>query len=324
LAWNSSGSPDLAALSPRNIRGAKSTPQPSQMFSQNDFAVLLTLSGPLLAWLTDSGHNNAIAEEWQHSAACRVPPMERRFAVMSTNQPARFETTAWSMVRGAQDRGSPASCTAINRFASRYWPPVFYFLRTRGYSLHEAEDLTQEFFLKFLERDWIARADPARGRFRNYLLTILTRFLADQGRQRVPLQRDFDNRLLAISTLMGDCERAFEPQTNLTPEQVFMREWANSIIRTVEQGVSAWCDEQGRPDWFEIFSLHHFPPPGAARLSQQAIAVRCRLSRDQVRYALDETNRQFVGLLRQELADQVDSPEELEQEIAELSSLLAH
>lgn len=227
------------------------------------------------------------------------------------------------MVRAAQDRDSPEYVAAVNRFASRYWRPVFFFLRARGYAFHEAEDLTQEFFTTWLQRDWISRADPVRGRFRTYLLTILVRFLSDQSAERMPRQRSFDNRLVAISTLVRDDDRDFEPSTRSTPEEVFMHEWARSIISSVELRLRSWCEEQGRTDWYEIFSAHHFPRPGETKLSQQAIASQFRLSRDQVRYAVNETNQRFVFLLRSELADQIDAPEDLEQEIKELSALLA-
>jgi RNA polymerase sigma-70 factor (ECF subfamily) len=212
----------------------------------------------------------------------------------------------------------------MNRFVARYWRPVFYFLRTRGYPLHDAEDLTQEFFLRFLERDWIGRADPARGRFRTYLLTVLTRFLADQGQWRAPRQKRFDDRMVAISTLLGESERTFEPHDRLTPESVFMREWAAAAIRAVEQSVRHWCEERGRPDWFEIFALHHFPPPGAIRPTQQEIAARFHLSRDQVRYALEETNGEFVTRLRAEVIEQVGSAAEIDGEIAEFAKLLGY
>ena len=120
---------------------------------------------------------------------------------------APFPTTRWSMVRAAQNGDSPTYRAAMNRCIAAYWRPVFYFVRAKGYAVHRAEDLTQEFFLRFYERGWIERADRQRGRFRTFLLTILTRFLADQGHQRAPRQDVFDNRLVAISALMSEAER---------------------------------------------------------------------------------------------------------------------
>jgi len=227
------------------------------------------------------------------------------------------------MVRAAKDRKNPDYLAAMNRCIAGYWRPVFYFLRSKGYPLHQAEDLTQEFFLHLLERDWLARADAARGRFRTFLLTILIRFLSDQGAQRAPRQKVFDQRLVSVSALIGDSERTFQPADRETPEQVFMRQWAQAVIANVRRRLELWCYSKDRPDWCEIFSAIHFPPPGTTRITQQELADRFRLTRDQVRYAIEEVNRQFIALLRAEVGEQVHSEAETDSEIGELQHLLS-
>jgi RNA polymerase sigma-70 factor (ECF subfamily) len=233
----------------------------------------------------------------------------------------QFPTTAWSDVLAAQDADSPQRWDAINRCLAGYWRPVFYFLRAKGCSHHQAEDLTQEFFTQFFQRDWIRRADRGRGRFRTFLLTILTRFVSDQG-PRAPKQQQFDNRLVCISALMGDDERSFEPAAGQTPEQIFMQRWAQAVVDTVSKGVEAWCQDRGRPDWYQIFRASHFPPSGS-RVSQQALAAQFHVSRDQVRYGLEEVSRKFVELLRAEVSQQVTCTDDLEQELHELQRLVA-
>ena len=235
---------------------------------------------------------------------------------------ANFPTTAWSVLRSAKERESGAYLTAMNRCIAGYWKPVFYFIRSRGYSFDRAEDLTQEFFLRFFERDWIDRADPDRGRFRNLLLTMLTRFLADQGPGRAAKQKEFDRRIVAVSTLAGESERSFEPPDNETPDLVFMKQWAAATLANVLRRVQDWCQDQGRPDWHEIFRLIHFRSTGEKTATQQAVAKRLNLTRDRVRYGLEETNRQFVEFLRAEVADQVVSPDDVEEEINEINRLL--
>ena len=235
----------------------------------------------------------------------------------------RFPTTVWSHIRAAQDRDSPASLEAMNRCIAAYWRPVFYFLRAKSYPLHRAEDLTQEFFLRFYQHGWIERADPRRGRFRTFLLTVLTRFLSDQGAERAPRQQVFDERLVSVSVLLAEFDRTFEPADNRTPEQIFMQQWARSVIAHVQQCLETWCCHRGRPDWYRIFCQVYLPSPGSPRISQQAMADQLHLSRDQVRYGLEEVNRRFVELLRAEVAEQIGSEEDLETEIRELESLLA-
>jgi RNA polymerase sigma factor (sigma-70 family) len=234
----------------------------------------------------------------------------------------RFPTTAWSMIRVAQDRDDPACLAAMNRCMAAYWRPVFYFLRAKGYPLHRAEDLTQEFFLRFYERGWIERADPQRGRFRTFLLTVLTRFLSDQRTERAPRQQVFDDRLVTVSVLLGESDRTFEPPDNRTPEQIFMQQWARSVIADVQQCLETWCSNRGRPDWYRIFCQVYLPAAGSPRISQQTLADQLHLSRDQVRYGLEEVNRQFVELLRAEVAEQIGSGEDLDTEIRDLESLL--
>ncbi len=243
--------------------------------------------------------------------------------MFNSHSAAPFPTTAWSMVRAAQDRDDPACLAAMNRCIAAYWRPVFYFVRAKGHSLHRAEDLTQEFFLRFYERGWIERADPHCGRFRTFLLTILTRFLADKGDQRAPRQEVFDNRLVTVSALISEPERSFEPPDNRTPDEIFMQQWAHAVIAHVRRCLEAWCGQQGRPDWYKMFSLVYFPLPGDPRTTQQALADQLHLTRDQVRYGLEEVNRQFVALFRAEVAEQVGPDEDLDTEIRELQSLLA-
>ena len=241
---------------------------------------------------------------------------------MTSHRSASFPTTAWSVIRQAKNRSSDEYVTAMNRFMAAYWRPVFYFVRAQGYSFDRAQDLTQGFFARLLEKDWISKADRQRGRFRTFLLTILTRFLADQSAGRAPKQKTFDQQLVSVSTLIGDKERNFDPPDNMTAEVVFMRQWAHALIMSVCRRVSRWCEDRGRPDWFEIFSLHSFPPAGTKAMSKTALAAQCGLSRDQIRYAIDQVNEQFVMFLRQEVADQMGTEADVDVEIRELESLL--
>jgi hypothetical protein len=101
-----------------------------------------------------------------------------------------------------------------------------------------------------------------------------------------------------------------------------MQQWARSVIAHVQQGLELWCASRGRPDWYRIFCQICFPPPGCPRTSQQTLAEELHLSRDQVRYGLEEVNRRFVELLRAEVAEQIGAEEDLDTEIRELESLL--
>lgn len=237
--------------------------------------------------------------------------------------PVHFPTTAWNMVRAAKKDDSPEYLAAMNRFIAGYWRPVFYFMRTRGYAFELAQDLTQEFFARWVELDWIDKADPDRGRFRSFLLKVLVRFLSDHGAKRAPKQQLFEGQFVAISALVGEDDREFDPSTTETPEEVFMRSWAQAVIDSVLHRVSRWCEDRGRPDWSEIFFLHHFSPPHQKKMNKQTLADRFGLSRDQIRYAIEQVNEQFATSLRQEVADQVDNDADIDAEIGELEALIS-
>jgi RNA polymerase sigma factor (sigma-70 family) len=233
-----------------------------------------------------------------------------------------FPTTAWSMIADARGQQPAERLAAMNRFIVGYWRPIYRFVRARGHRHDTAEDMTQEFLLKFLDRDWLTKADASRGRFRNYLLAILKRFLADESSVRAPRQKAFDQGLVQVSALARDEEGTLDPPHKEQPEDVFMRHWAQALVEEVRGELEAWCRQRGRPDWCEIFTAHHFPAAGREGLSQQALAERFRSSRDQIRYALEQTNQEFARLFRAAVAGQVACDEEIDAEIRDIERLL--
>lgn len=232
-----------------------------------------------------------------------------------------FPTTAWSIVQALREGENVQFTVAFNRFVASYWKPIYCFLRARGYSAQNAEDLTQEFFERFWARSWQMDARADRGKFRTYLLTILTRFLADKG-SRAPRQDKFESNLVALSALIRTEERSYEPPTNETPEAIFMRCWAQAVLDAALRSLRNWCAKQGRPDWYRLFRYSHFPSPGSRAFTQEELAARYRLTRDQVRYGITTTSTKFGEFLRREVADQVSSQQDIEDEIRDLKRLL--
>jgi RNA polymerase sigma-70 factor (ECF subfamily) len=242
----------------------------------------------------------------------------------STTPSDRFPTTAWGAIQAAQDHAQAGHVSALNQVIGRYWKPVFCFLRARGHDLHRAEDLTQAFFLRFLERDWLQKADPDRGRFRTFLLTILVRFLSDQGPRRAPRQQSFEQQFVSIASLLGDEERSYEPPRGESAEAVFMKQWAAVLVATVRQRLRRLCEEKGRPTWYDLFDAVHGAAPGTEDPSQHALADRFGVTREQVRYGLEQVRQWFAILLRAEVREQVGSEADVGAEIRELLALLAN
>jgi DNA-directed RNA polymerase specialized sigma24 family protein len=233
----------------------------------------------------------------------------------------RFPTTRWSLVSKAKDRLSPEHVEAVNALVSKYWKPVFYFIRAKGYALDRAEDLTQEFFLGFLERDWIRRVDQTRGRFRTFVLTILVRFLADQGPKRVRRQKRFEQEILPISSLLTDRDRTFEPPTDENPESIFMQRWATALVDHVRAEVRRQLAKEDKSMRYKLFEAAVSTDPLEAR-SQTALAREHGLTRDQVRYAVNDVRGRFDRHFRGELRRDGCPADEIDDGVSDLIHLL--
>jgi hypothetical protein len=219
------------------------------------------------------------------------------------SSPGAFPSTAWTLLR----TGRP------NDFLARYCKPVFVFLRARGHPPQQAEELAQEFFLHFLEKHCLDRADEHRGRFRNYLLKILVRFLADQTPDRLPRQSAFERQAVSLD---------HEPAAGKSAETLFMRQWAADLVGGVRQRLGDLCCKKGRTDWYDIFTACHPPTADVAVPAQEELARRLGITRDQVRYAPAQTEEWFRILLRAEVRAQVEADEDVDEEISDLLTLL--
>jgi RNA polymerase sigma factor (sigma-70 family) len=237
---------------------------------------------------------------------------------MTLNAPsARFPTTAWTCVEKAKDPNHPDFVAAMNRLITSYWKPVYYFLRAKKWSAEQAEDLVQEFFVRFLVKDWLRRADPKRGRFRNFLLRILTRFVYGRTVDG-QVQKKFEEQFVSVRTLVRDEDRTWEPPAGQTPEQVFHHRWQLETRATVRCNLEAYYVGVGKPDCCKIFAAYHFAERSEDQPTQQELARRFNLTRDQVAGILREAKKRYERLLRQELRDQGCPEEELDQDTLDL------
>jgi RNA polymerase sigma-70 factor (ECF subfamily) len=230
---------------------------------------------------------------------------------------AQFPSTAWSCVRAAQDPDHPQFVAATNWLITTYWKPVFCYLRARGQAAHDAEDRTQEFFLRFLVKGWLRSADQRRGRFRDFLLTLLKRFAYDQT-VRATGQAKFEQRFVSVHNLIQDSDRAYEPPAHETPEEAFDRQWKGELLAVVRRNLRTYYEGKEKPEErqrLEIFAAYHFVDRVEDQPSQEALAARFGVSREQVRYALEEVGKRYARFLRQEVRDQVGSEKEGDDEI---------
>lgn len=236
----------------------------------------------------------------------------------SRDEPGRFATTHWSLVVAAGDRQSPEASRALGELCSTYWYPLYAFARRRGQSVEEAQDSTQEFFALLLERDRLSRADPGRGRFRAFLLTSFQNFLLNQwrgaraqrrGGGRVPLSLDFDS---------GERRYALEPIDRLTPERIYERRWALTLLERTFERLRAQYEEAGKLDWF--LALQPSLEGRDDALPYAELTDRLGASEAAIKVAVHRLRKRCGAMLREEIAQTVSDPTEID---AELTQLLA-
>ncbi|MEM7307293.1 MAG: sigma-70 family RNA polymerase sigma factor [Planctomycetota bacterium] len=230
---------------------------------------------------------------------------------------SRFLTTRWSLVLAA---GSTDPVAALDELCATYWRPVLRFVEHSGYGTEDARDLTQGFFAAFLERRDVEGLDPARGRFRSYLLAAVRNFLANEREREGTLKRGGGVRVRSLRSPQAEDEAGLLPADARTPEAEFERQWALAVLRRALERLRVEQESKGRGALFEQLkpALSGGAPEGghaavAAELGQTAVAVKV---------AAHRLRRRYGELLLEEVARTVDTPQEIEDELAELHRAL--
>jgi DNA-directed RNA polymerase specialized sigma24 family protein len=231
-----------------------------------------------------------------------------------------FHNTHWSVVLAARDQKGTAAQAALASLCSAYWYPLYAFVRCRGFGPHDAEDLTQEFFYRFLERNSLLNVSPAAGKFRSFLLACLKHFLANE-RERAQAQRRGGGQF-PISLDAGEGETRFllEPADQVTPEALFEKRWAFTVL---EQTMKALQQEYAAKQKGDVLEeLKGFLPGGQGSQSRAELAAKRGVSASAIDVAVHRLRQRFGALLREQVARTVSSEEEVDEEIRYLISVL--
>ena len=237
------------------------------------------------------------------------PPLARS----TTGQ---FPSTHWSRVVAAVDPTAPEATQALAALCDAYWYPIYAYVRRQGRTPEQAQDLTQDFFAYILERDLLAKADPARGRFRTFLRTVCVRRIASQRDHDNARKRGGGRAILSIDARDAEGRYALEPSHELTPERIYERTWALTLLGRVMDRLRREYDDAGRAATFVELrpALTRSPESG----SYAVIAERLGSTEGAVRVAVHRLRRRYGTLLRQEIAATVDDPGEIDDEIQSL------
>jgi RNA polymerase sigma factor (sigma-70 family) len=243
---------------------------------------------------------------------------------VATSLPASamgFHTTHWTVVLAARDKCGDAAPEALAILCSTYWYPLYAFIRRQGSSPHEAEDLTQEFFLRFLNRHALERVQPAAGKFRSFLLVCLKNFLANE-RDRARAQRRGGGRpLLQLDAADAETRYSMEPTDNLAPDAVYERRWAFAVLERTIRELGREYEREEKRALFE--ELQGFLPGGQGSASRAELAVQRGVTAGAIDVAIHRLRQRFGVLLREQVAQTVSSVDEVEEEIRYLISVLS-
>jgi RNA polymerase sigma-70 factor (ECF subfamily) len=230
-----------------------------------------------------------------------------------------FTTTQWSVVLEAQGE-SPEAQAALEKLCRVYWQPIYSFVRRQGIGPEEAEDLTQGFFASLLEHRNLNAVRKEKGRLRSYLLGALKYFLADERRRAMAIKRGKGQRLIPLEELRTDERFEVEPADPVTAEIIYERRWASTVLERV---LNLLKDEYQRADNAALFdSLKQLLPDEPGAPSQADIAARLNMSENAVRQAFYRFRQRYQSLLREEIAQTVATPGDIEDELRHLIAVI--
>ena len=241
---------------------------------------------------------------------------------MSTGLPgdARFQTTQWSLVVAAAGDECEATQTALADLCAAYWYPLYAFLRRRGHQAEDARDLTQGFFAALLEKGYLAAADRERGRFRSFLLTAVSRFAAKEYGKANAQKRGGGQPLLTLDFADGEQRYLHEPVDNWTPERIFERRWALTLLdRTLAQ-LRAEHASAGKLAQFELLKVFLTGESGVPSLVQ--VAQQLGTTEGAAKVAVHRLRQKYRELLRAEIAQTVAAEEDVDEELGQLLAAL--
>jgi RNA polymerase sigma factor (sigma-70 family) len=230
-----------------------------------------------------------------------------------------FVTTHWSVVLTAGQKESPHAAEALENLCRVYWYPLYVYVRRQGNNPQEAQDLTQDFFSRFLGKNYLARADRDRGKFRTFLLRSLQNFLINEWKREGRLKRGGGVEFLCIDANIAEHQYATEPATASDPEVAYEERWAVTLIERVLTTLRQEYDGAHRARLFDELKCFIWGDKSAASYAE--IARDLSLTEGNVKVAVHRLRQSFRERLRAEVAHTVSRPEDIDEELRHLISV---
>lgn len=233
----------------------------------------------------------------------------------------RFATTHWSVVQAAGDTWSPQHQQALGTLCQTYWYPLYAYVRRQGYDTHQAEDYTQAFFTRMLEKHGLGVADPKRGKFRSFLLSALKHFLANELDRMHAKKRGGDRKILSLD--IGDAERRYEVEAapQVSADKLFDRSWALTVLQRAMDRLQSEQQKRDKQELFEQLKVYLTAEKGSVPHAE--MAEKLNMTPTAVRVAVHRLRKRYRELLRQEISQTVVDKHQVNEEIRDLFKALA-
>lgn len=234
---------------------------------------------------------------------------------------AAFATTLWTTVLQAGSAETTQARAALEHLSRAYWYPLYAFVRRQGHSPHDAQDLTQAFFARLLEKHWLADVNRERGRFRSFLLAAMRHFLANEWDRARAQKRGGGRQCIELDAASAETRYALEPADNATPERIFERRWAMTLLDRVLARLRQEHQQGGKGARFDV--LKGALTGDRSALPYAQLGEQLDASEGAVKVAVHRLRQRYRELLREEIANTVASEADVEDELRHLFALLS-
>jgi len=232
-----------------------------------------------------------------------------------------FATTHWTVVLAAAHGSSPGSQAALEKLCRTYWYPLYAYVRREGYGPEDSQDLTQGFFARFLEKDYLAQVKREKGRFRSFLLASLRHFLADERDRARAIKRGGGRTLISLDAQDAEGRYSLEPAEEVSAEKAFERRWALIVLDAVRASLRQEYVSAGKSQRFAV--LETFLPGEQATVTYAEAASRLGLEPGTVKWEVHQLRRRYRELLRAEIAHTVADADQIDEEVRHLIDVLS-
>ncbi|MHC4244658.1 MAG: RNA polymerase sigma factor [Planctomycetota bacterium] len=232
----------------------------------------------------------------------------------------RFATTHWSVVMAAGRPKSASYRQALETLCQTYWFPLYAYLRRHGSNSHEAQDYTQAFFTALLDKGGLGLADPKRGKFRSFLLASLKHFLSNERARARAKKRGGGRKVLSLDFENAESQYALEPRDELSPEKLFERSWALTVLERTMARLQAEAVSTNKQKSFERLKSYLTADEGS--VPYRDAAVELDITEGAARVAVHRLRKRYRELLRDEIAHTVTSDDQIDEEIRDLFTAL--